>query len=653
MTNTATTLIEALQTNRTSSHGITYISKEHQQFHLSYEQLFDRAQHILYHLQDQGLTPESELIIYLDNNEAFIDVFWACLLGGIIPVPLAAGGYEENCRKVFKVFEQLATPYLYTNNKQADNLTRYTDQFSTQTVHQQIQGRTLLIEGVLDGSQKGVLHPANPDNTAFIQFSSGSTGEPKGVVLTHKNLLTNIHAIIECSAMTSRDSILSWMPLTHDMGLIGFHLVPLVLGINQNLMPTELFVRRPLLWLQMASEKQATLLSSPNFGYQHFLNRFQVDKAGDLNLSKVRLIFNGAEPISQSISHTFLTALEPFGLKPAAMFPVYGLAEASLAVSFPPPDAELSSCTFERGSLNIGDPANLSSTTDNSLQLVNVGSPISGCEVRISDRDQQPLAQGSVGHILIRGDNVSPGYYPLNSMAKDNDAWLDTGDLGVMINNQLYITGRTKDLIIVNGVNYHAHDLETLCCEVDGVDAGKVACCGIPDPNTSQEILIVFVLHRGSLDDFAEKLHPIKHRLNEAAFIDARHVIPVSSIPKTSSGKIKRFALTNSFLAHHYDSVLAELEPFTHSKISTSESAEGTETEQTLQIICNQIITDQTVHLDDNLIDVGASSLTLAEIHELIDDHFPGRFELTDFLEYQTIGEIAAFLDNAVEAKVS
>ena len=189
------------------------------------------------------------------------------------------------------------------------------------------------MERIADVSQPGTPHSVTAADPAFIQFSSGSTSEPKGVLLTHANVLANIRDIVATANFTDRDRSLSWMPLTHDMGLIGFHLCMLASGISHILMDTRLFSRRPLLWLKEASASGATLLSSPNFGYKHFLKVYEAKGGDGLDLSRVRLLFNGAEPISVPLCDRFLDAMAPHGLVRHAMYPVYGLAEASLAVA--------------------------------------------------------------------------------------------------------------------------------------------------------------------------------------------------------------------------------------------------------------------------------------------------------------------------------
>ena len=278
---------------------ITLIEGDKEQRVLSFQRLRQRALAVLGALQRQSIAPGDAMILCLADNERFLEMFWACVLGGIVPVPLAPGATDAHRQKLLRVFAQLGPKAsVYIDGTSLERLDGFAAAQGLADQAVALRARALVPGGLDIGGEPGQPVSPRPDDLAFIQYSSGSTGEPKGVLLTHRNLCANIAAIIEAAAFSDRDVALSWMPLSHDMGLIGFHLNMLACGASHAIMRTDLFARRPLLWLDQASQRRATVLCSPNFGYQHYLRQFALKPPAGLDLSAVRLVFNGAEPIS-------------------------------------------------------------------------------------------------------------------------------------------------------------------------------------------------------------------------------------------------------------------------------------------------------------------------------------------------------------------
>jgi len=328
------TLIDLLADARTKERHIRFIDGENDETTLTFADLWDRASALLGSLQSRGLKKGDELVIFSTSNEKFVVAFWAAILGGIVPVPVAVGISDEHRLKLFRILKQLKHATLFTESDLLKRLLSFSKEQELHDVFEILESRTSLISDVEAGDH-GEICDASSDDIAFIQFSSGSTSDPKGVCLTHQNLCINIRAIVEAAEWNENDISLSWMPLTHDMGLIGFHLAVMQAGMNHAVMDTSVFVRRPLLWMIKASELRATQLCSPNFGYKHFLKLFERKGLPSVDLSCVKLIMNGAEPISYSLCEEFLDSLAPSGLKRTAMLPVYGLAEATVGVTFP------------------------------------------------------------------------------------------------------------------------------------------------------------------------------------------------------------------------------------------------------------------------------------------------------------------------------
>ena len=651
----ATTLTELFESNRKTAGMISYLEGENDSRDVSYPELYERALGILFHLQRIGARRGDKLILFLGNNEQFVDVFWAAILGGITPVPIALGISDEHRHKLLRVARKLGQPYIYTERRSLERIGTFAEQVGESELFKGLSSRAFIVDDLSDISRAGKPYEAKPDGTAFIQFSSGSTSEPKGVVLTHGNLIANCRGVSQAAKLTNSDISLSWMPLTHDMGLIGFHIIMFFKGVHAHLMPTELFVRRPLLWLTLASKLRATILCSPNFGYKHYLKVLGDRPVEGLDLSAARLIFNGAEPISVELCTEFLDRMAPAKLARNAMFPVYGLAEASLAVSFPEVGAPMRTITLNRHRLNVGAPVELiAKSAKDAVELISEGKAIPYCKVRITDDEDKPLPEDRIGNVQMSGENVTRGYFEnaaANSTAITADGWVRTGDMGLFHQGELYISGRAKEIIFVNGQNYYPHDLESIAQRVEGLELGKVVAAGVRPNDAQTEQLVVFILHRGGMEDFLPLATQVSRLINEQTGLEVSSVVPVKRIPKTTSGKIQRHLLEASFVEGEFDAELKELAALRAAEHGDAPEAGGlSEIEDKLTTICNTALQGKRVGVNDNLFEIGASSLKLIEIHERIDHEYPGLVDLTELFDFPTIGELAQHLQSKLDA---
>ena len=679
------TLVDALLSRSGGDGAITFITGQGQHQRVAFATLLLCAKRRLANFQAAGLGPGQQMIIQTGDNALFLEAFWACLLGGIVAVPVAGGNSAEHRLKLFRIARMLESPSLFTDSANLQRLKKFASEVQLVDEWTELQERTFVVDEPLhatahiatddpvnDPINDSVNDPGNvrvsdteaaviaePDahDTAFIQFSSGSTSAPKGVVLTHYNLLSNINSIIDGCLMTSQDHMMSWMPLTHDMGLIGFHLTPVVCNVSHSLIPTDVFVRRPSGWLTNAQAMRASILCSPNFGYQHLLKSFKAERHADLDLSSVRLIFNGAEPISVSLCNEFMQTLAPFGLKSDAMFPVYGLAEASLAVAFPPIERAVKALSVNRASLTPGTRVQLLPLQSGGVQFVSVGKPLSQVDVMIRDESDAACAERVIGRICMHGPNVTSGYYKdpaLNAQLIDAEGWLDTGDLGFMHETELYITGRAKDIIFINGQNVYPHDLEEILIHNQLMERGKLAIASHQSDNRPGDELLAFVLHRGDIADLESLALDITRTLSRDASIPVDAVVAVPRIPKTTSGKVQRFQLLEDYEAGQFQEIRAAREEpagdvddgLDHEQLVNSAPASTDKSTQSRLLgICNTAIEGMQVSADDNLFELGISSLTLAEIHAAIEDTWPDQVDITDLFDYPTVKELAAYLD--------
>ncbi|WP_068501316.1 non-ribosomal peptide synthetase [Paenibacillus kribbensis] len=648
------TLIEIIQDRASrDENGITFITGDKQEEYVSYSKLLEQASQVLYELQEKGIQPGDELIMQIDDNHTFVNVFWGCLLGGIVPVPVSIGNNDEHKMKLFKIWNTLSRPYMIADDKVLEQLEKYSHQHELLDSFEPVKKATFSSHTFDYSSQsKGVVHISKPEDLAFIQFSSGSTGDPKGVMLTHENLVYNIRDIANQTGMSSKDAYLGWMPLTHDLGLIAFHLTCVIANAKQLIMPTSLFIRRPSLWLKKVSEHRVTQICSPNFGYKFFLDQYKPETASNWDLSSVRMILNGAEPVSVELCHVFMDAMSVHGLNKNAMLPVYGLAEASVGVSSPYMDKD----TFipihlNRQQLHVGEPIEEVDKSDKRcLTFVDLGYPLASISVRICDEQNQVLEDGVIGHTQIRGKNVTAGYYnnpEATAKVKTEDGWLITGDLGFMRNGRLTITGRAKDIIFVNGQNVYPHDIERIAEELDGVDLGKVAVCGVHDAQTRQDRIVAFVMHTKKIEHFVPLVQKLKSHLNYRGGWHIQDVVPIRRIPKTTSGKVQRFKLAQSYEQGEFNEILTTLAEATQT-VQAAERAvlpQG-EIEQKLIGICQDILNVKLIGTDDSYFDIGATSLQLVQIVDQLEDQLGIHMEVTDFFSYPTIAKLAAYISS-------
>ncbi len=639
-------LIEVVKSKSSLSNvGITFVNGANEEDFLSYEELYNSSLRILAFLQQEGLGAGEELVFQIDDNKTFVLVFWACILGGIIAIPLTTSHKEDRKKKFYNVCEVLKKPYLITEEKIRIGLEKYAHANELTDLYTKVSENYINVDEIVSLETQGEIVEAQPDDIAFIQFSSGSTGSPKGVVLTHDNLITNVRAIADAAEYTSTDSLLSWMPLTHDMGLIGFHINPLYCGIDHYLIPTNLFVRRPSLWFDKSTEHKATVLCSPNFGYKYIMKHCPAVESYDWDLSSVRLIYNGAEPISEQLCYDFIEWGKAFELRSRVMRPVYGLAEASLAVSISKLEDPIISYQVRRDTLNFGDKVIHSSEEGEAVSFVNVGMSINDCHVAIVDNNINPVEEETIGHIVIKGDNVTSRYYNNPEKTKEviKKGWLKTGDLGFLKEGRLYITGRDKDIIFINGQNYYPHDIESIAQELDGIELNKIVTVGFFNRKTQVEETAAFIFYRGKLEKFVETALTVKAHINSRIGFTVDRVLPVKNIPRTTSGKLQRFKLLQEYLNGDHDKTEKELEALIQEywKGNVEIVAPQNKQEEKILSIWKKALNNDQIGVTNRFFEIGGNSLKAAEIIMTVQREFQVEIPLSVFYNTHTVRELA------------
>jgi 1-acyl-sn-glycerol-3-phosphate acyltransferase len=544
----ATTLLQVLLARALSSPAATHavVLGEGAPQTLTYAQLEDGAQRVAGALVSAGVPGGATVALMLPTSTAYLHCFLGVLLAGAIPVPIypptRPSQLEEHIQRHAGILANAAADTLITfrEARAAGLLLRA----RVPTLR-----KVLSVAELLQGERLGIT-PSVPaaDSIAMLQYTSGSTGAPKGVVLTHANLLANIRVMGKAVRATDSDIFVSWLPLYHDMGLIGAWLGSLYYGCLFVVMPPTTFLTRPARWLQTIHDYRATLSASPNFGYELCARRLREEELQGLDLSSWRIAFNGAEPVSADTLQRFNRRLAPYGFRRVAMTPVYGLAEAAVGLTFPPLGrGPVTDCVGRDEMMRTGRALPVAADHPQALRFVSCGRPLPGYQLRLVDEGGAEVPERTEGTVEFRGPSATSGYYR-NPGATDrllHGRWLDTGDRGYAAAGELYITGRLKDIIIRRGQHIYPDEVERAVGELEGVRRGCVVAFGTRDAATQTEKLIVLAETR-STDPAAraQLIARVNQRVVDNLGEPAEEIllVPPHTVLKTSSGKLRRAA---------------------------------------------------------------------------------------------------------------
>jgi len=491
-------------------------------------------------LRSVGVEPGDRVPLLMQTSADFVHALLGCMMVGAVPAPLASpmtfGGVGRYLTNLAHVIEDSGARVIVTTPK-------FRDAMAEDERFRQLLQHALVPEDVTGAPPSDPRSPSiDPTHTALLQYTSGTTGRPKGVVVSHRALVSNAFAIAAGLRMGPTDVGVGWLPLFHDMGLIGILLTAVCHPYPIHFMRPEGFVMRPDRWLKLVHSARGTLSAAPNFAYDLCVARGKHDLPDD-GLSSWRVALNGSEQIHAATLDRFQNRFGPMGFRNDAMFPVYGMAENTLAVTFPRLDAKLEMLPVDRAELENRGRVVESSSSD-AYRAVSVGFPVAGASVKVTDDEGQVVREGFVGEVLVSGASLMDGYYG-NAEATEavlKDGWLLTGDLGFMHRGRLYICGRKKELIIKGGRNVYPYDVERVAAEVIAAGGG-VAAFARPNEDTGTDDLVVVAETREK--DAAAREELVKQIRGDLLAVlsvkaDDIHLWPMGSLPRTTSGKIKR-----------------------------------------------------------------------------------------------------------------
>ena len=512
---------------------------------VSYQRLLTQSQAVAAGLRSLKVGMQQPVAIMLPTGKDYFFSFFGILLAGCIPVPLyppaRLAQLEDHIRRHAGILNNCRPSVLITVSE-AKTIARL--------LKSQVESiRHIVTVEELQGSgqtYQACLH--QPEDIAFIQYTSGSTGSPKGVVLRHQNLLANIRAMGQAVKANSNDVFVSWLPLYHDMGLIGAWLGSLYYAARFVVMSPLAFLSKPQRWLWAIHRYGGTLSASPNFGYEFCVRRIADEDLANLDLSSWRAAFNGAEPVSPDTVKRFCERFAHYGFRREAYMPVYGLAENSVGLAFPALNSGPIIDRVQRELfMRTGEAIPVAAEDSNALEFVSCGRVLEHHQVRVVDQSAKEVFSRHEGRLQFRGPSATDGYYrnPEQTRALFCGDWLESGDLAYLAEGEIYLTGRTKDIIIRGGRNIYPHELEDAIGNIKGIRTGRVAVFGVKDPQSGTENLVVLAETRESDQQLLANIRSkVNETVNDLVGMPADDVVlaPPNTVLKTSSGKLRRTA---------------------------------------------------------------------------------------------------------------
>ena len=503
----------------------------------SYAELLDEARRILGGLRQMGLRPQDKVLFQLEHVKDFVAAFWGCVLGGFVPVPITiASAYKADdsaASKLFNAWKMFNAPLVLTSARRRSPI---------ESLFKELGAPEARVAGIDELRQAPAdlnPHPCAPHDLALIMLTSGSTGAPKGVMLSHDNMLRMAAGVQQQLNLTEAEVTLNWMPMDHVAGLVMSHQRDVLIGCSQVHLPTEIVLQRPVTWLDLIDRFRVTLSFAPNFAFGLVNQCAEQIAQGQWDLSSLRVILNAGEMIVARTTRRFLTLLAPHKLPPTAMVPVWGMSETSSGI--------IQSIYFT-----------VANTSDED-SFVDVGEPVADFNLRIVDEAGQIVEQGTIGQLQVSGTTVTRGYYErpdLDAEAFTVDGWFKTGDLAVIRNDQLAITGRAKDDININGIKYFCHEIESVAESVPGVQVSFTAACAVRRPGADSEDVVVFFVPATGADEahLNAVISEVRRAVVTRIGIAPSYVIPVTrpDIPKTNLGKIQRAHIRKRFEAGEF-----------------------------------------------------------------------------------------------------
>lgn len=591
----------------------------------TYTEIWKRSEKIVSGLRAFGLQPGNPIIFQISTGQDFAPIFWSCIMGGFIAVPLITPNYSKQNQalsKLYNVWQKLEYPTIVTNS------TLKSQVHAGLQLYEKIKLKIATLEEIENHSPDMRLHKHKAHELALLLPSSGTTGHPK---LIEVNGCTFIYRFLKNSINQNDKSqekvILSWFPLENISGI----LTATPNGFQKKIhLPVEHIIRNPLSWLETLSKYKVTHAPTTNFILALVIDKLRTNSQYDWDFSSIQRIGTGAEPIVARTARSFLERLSKYNLKPNVLGPVYGMTECGTIA-----------CNREGFSL---------SATSDSDRFVEIGKPAREHSIRIVDRQGSILEEGQIGRIQVTGPSMTSGYYKAPELTRElftKDGWMNTGDLGFLQDGKLTITGREKETIIINARNFSCHEIELVAEEVEGVEPAYTVACAIRQQDSETDELAIF-FHTVITEDsqLAKLVKQIRGKVAQSLGINPTYIIPIEkeAIPRTATGKIQRLQLKQRFEAGEFDTLIKQIDELIQQEAEQTFVAPRDEIEIKLTNIWKKVLGIQAIGIHDNFFDLGGNSLLAVKLFAEIEKKIHKKFPFAALFQAPTIEKLAKIL---------
>lgn len=636
-----------------SGKGITFTHEDRDDEFCSYDEMKEQCAKLSAYLKKNGVKRGDEVLVHSADLKYFITSIWACFYGGYIAVPIDNGSNDTKAQTIKYILDSMKNPYVIC------------DSISKEYYSGEYADRVFDITGIDLEAEAIAYEPPvsmNPEDIFYIQYSSGSTGTPKGTALSFGNIVTDAQSVIRRCRMNKDDVIVVWQPLTHCYGILAFHFTSVVLGCDQVLIPTTDYMMDPLVWTRKVDQYHGTMSGMIPFAVKKFINYYkQINGNFNCDLSSLRNVLVGGEQVDLKLCEDFLDILTKYGTKKEVIIPAYGLTEATAIVSLHDNIEIMEENYVRRGTIGIGNKVDPNSDKNDSTGFISLGLPLDCMKARIVDEEDNDLGENTIGRLVISGDNISPGSYFKGNVTPLKDlknGWLDTGDLAFIFDGKIMIVGRSKEILVVNGMKFSVSDIENIVMDtIQGVYTKTSACNGFSRIRESEQVYI-FIETNISLENTDERKVFLKYRdlirknVFEKTGLLIENVFPIAEIPTTGSGKTKRIELSNQVNQGLWEECAKQIEKAIHSEENTGVSKMSIEK---VRSIIKEIISGSTKlpvdDIDIQFHDYGIVSAEIPRVVKEINEKFGTNIEVSVIFNYPNIRKLADFVYDNMNSK--